>query len=115
MVLPVIRAPFDRMVGPPAVYESDRRAAGATVWGPLVGESGRAQRLEVPQSPGLVAVVERGPSTYRYDRYLPAEVGRASVLRLRAAFQFESDRRAEGATEQGPPGGRRLTFSARLR
>jgi hypothetical protein len=25
---------------------------------------------------------------YRYDRYLPAEVGRASVLRLRAAFQF---------------------------
>jgi hypothetical protein len=76
------------MVGPPAVYESDRRAAGATVWGPLGGQAGPAQRLEVPQSPGLVAVVERGPSVYRYDRYLPAEVGRASVLRLRAAFQF---------------------------
>jgi hypothetical protein len=86
------------MSGPPAVYESDRRAAGATIWGPLGGQGGPSQRLEVPQAPGLVAVVERGPSIYRSDRYLPAEVGRASVLRLRAAFLFESDRRAEGAT-----------------
>ncbi len=60
-----------QMCGPPAVYQG-----------------GPWQRLEIPQSPGLVAVVERGQSIYRYDRYLPAEVGRASVLRLRAAFQF---------------------------
>ena len=59
------------MAGPPAVYQ--------------LGNSGR---LEIPQSPGLVAVVERGPATWRYDRYLPAAVGRARVLRLRAAYSF---------------------------
>ena len=59
------------MRGPPAIYQS-----------------GPAQRLEVPQAPGLVAVVERNPAMFRYDRYLPAEVGRASVLRLRAAFEY---------------------------
>jgi len=59
------------LAGPPAVYRS-----------------GPSQTLEIPQSPGLVAVVERGPSTFRYDRYLPAEVGRAQVVRLRAAFTF---------------------------
>lgn len=42
--------------------------------------------LEVPQIPGLLALVERTPATHRYDRYLPATVGRAEVLRLRAAF-----------------------------
>ncbi len=59
------------MAGPPAVYQSD--ATG---------------RVEVPQAPGIVAVVERNPATFRYDRYLPAEVGRAAVLRLRAAFEY---------------------------
>ena len=59
------------MRGPPAIYQS-----------------GPTQRLEVPQAPGLVAVVERNPAMFRYDRYLPAEVGRASVLRLRAAFEY---------------------------
>ena len=54
------------MIGPPAVYESPR--------------------VEIPQSPGLVAIVERGPSTFRYDRYLPASVGRSQVVRLRAAY-----------------------------
>ena len=58
-----------KMAGPPAVYQSSA-----------------SHRLEVPQAPGLVAVVERNPGLFRYDRYLPAEVGRAEVLRLRAAF-----------------------------
>jgi len=58
-----------KMAGPPAVYQSSA-----------------THRLEVPQAPGIVAVVERTPGTFRYDRYLPAEVGRAEVLRLRAAF-----------------------------
>ena len=62
------------MTGPPAVYQG--------------GSFGSSGRLEIPQAPGLVAVVERGPSIFRYDRYLPAAVGRASVLRLRAAFAF---------------------------
>lgn len=56
--------------GPPAIYQEP------------------ARRLEIPQAPGLVAVVERGPATYRSDRYLPAAVGGGEVLRLRAAFQF---------------------------
>ena len=56
------------MIGPGAVYESPR--------------------VEIPQSPGLVAIVERGPSTFRYDRYLPASVGRAQVVRLRAAYIY---------------------------
>ena len=42
--------------------------------------------LQVPQIPGLLALVERTPAAHRYDRYLPASVGRATVLRLRAAF-----------------------------
>ena len=59
------------LCGPPAIYAS-----------------GPGQRLEIPQAPGLVAVVERGPSTFRYDRYFPAEVGDGEVLRLRAAFHY---------------------------
>ena len=54
--------------GPPAIYQQP------------------GGRLEIPQAPGLVAVVERGPSTFRYDRYFQAEVGDGEVLRLRAAF-----------------------------
>ncbi len=57
--------------GPPAVYQDG------------------TQRGEVPQVPGIVAVVERGPGTYRYDRYLPAAMGEGQVLRLRAAFLRE--------------------------
>ena len=60
----------DRLGGPPAIYQEPTR------------------RLEIPQAPGLVAVVERGPSTFRYDRYFPREVGDAEVLRLRAAFAY---------------------------
>lgn len=60
----------DHLCGPPAIYQDP------------------ARRLEIPQAPGLVAVVERGPSTFRYDRYFPAEVGDAEVLRLRAAFRY---------------------------
>ena len=59
------------MRGPPAVYQS-----------------GPTQRIEIPQAPGLVALVERTPAMFRYDRYLPAEVGRAAVVRLRAAFEY---------------------------
>ncbi|MCA1829769.1 MAG: hypothetical protein ABR567_23080 [Myxococcales bacterium] len=55
---------------------------------PVVYQSSPTSRLEVPQVPGIVAIVERSPATYRYDRYFPAEVGRASVLRLRAAFEY---------------------------
>ena len=62
--------------------------SGALCGPPAVYVSGPSQRLEVPQVPGLVAVVERGPSTFRYDRYLPAAVGRGQVLRLRAAFAY---------------------------
>ena len=76
----------DALCGPPAIYQEP------------------ARRLEIPQAPGLVAVVERGPSTYRYDRYLPAEVGDAEVLRLRAAFPYQGDERAAGATDEGPLG-----------
>ena len=61
----------EELCGPPAVYQS-----------------GPGRRLEIPQAPGLVAVVERGPTTFRYDRYLPAEVGDGEVLRLRAAFHY---------------------------
>ena len=56
--------------GPPAVYQR------------------YAEKLMVPQMPGLVALVERTEDVYRYDRYFPAEVGRAEVLRLRASFRF---------------------------
>jgi hypothetical protein len=56
--------------GPPAVYQL------------------LAEKLIVPQMPGLVALVERTPDLYRYDRYLPAFVGRAQVLRLRASFRY---------------------------
>ena len=55
-----------------------REAAGT----PAIYSTG----LVVPQVPGLLAVVERTPEVFRYDRYLPAAVGRASVLRLRAQF-----------------------------
>jgi hypothetical protein len=55
---------------------------------PAVYQRGPAQKLVVPQAPGLVAVVERTPETYRYDRYLPASMGPARVLRLRAAFRY---------------------------
>ena len=55
---------------------------------PAVYQTNSTDRLEVPQVPGLVAVVERHPGMYRYDRYLPAAVGDAEVLRLRAAFRF---------------------------
>ena len=51
---------------------------------PAVYSSG----LIVPQAPGIVAAVVRTPEIFRYDRYLPASVGRAQVLRLRAAFTF---------------------------
>ena len=61
----------NEMIGPPAVYQSPERP-----------------RLEIPQAPGLVAIVERGPSTFRYDKYLPASVGRRTVIRLRAAYVF---------------------------
>jgi hypothetical protein len=57
------------MAGTPAIYRS------------------REHQLVVPQSPGLVAVVRRTPGVLRYDRYLPAAVGRMQVLRLRAAFE----------------------------
>ena len=56
--------------GPPAVY---RRGANQII---------------VPQAPGLVALVERTPDLYRYDRYFTAQTGRAAVLRLRAAFRY---------------------------
>jgi len=59
------------MAGPPAIYQSSP-----------------TDRLEVPQVPGLVAIVQRNPAMYRYDRYFPAEVGRAAVLRLRVAFEY---------------------------
>jgi len=60
-----------------------REIAGA----PVVYQRG-PYFLVVPQLPGLVAVVERTPAVFRYDRYLPASVGRATVLRLRAAFRY---------------------------
>ena len=56
------------LCGPPAIYQHP------------------GGRLEIPQVPGLVAVVERDPAMFRYDRYFPAEVGEGEVLRLRAAF-----------------------------
>jgi hypothetical protein len=68
----------NEMIGPPAIYENPR--------------------VEVPQSPGLVAVVERGPGTFRYDRYFPASVGRKKVVRLRAAYRF---RRLTGDSASG--------------
>ena len=49
---------------------------------PVVWTSG----LRVPQMPGLLALVERTPTTYRHDRYLPESAGDATVVRLRAAF-----------------------------
>lgn len=55
---------------------------------PAVYQRGPSQLLVVPQVPGLVAAVERAPGVFRYDRYLPASVGRAAVLRLRAAFRY---------------------------
>jgi hypothetical protein len=55
---------------------------------PVVYQAGQSEKLVVPQAPGLVALVQRTPSVFRYDRYLPAATGRAQVLRLRAAFQY---------------------------
>jgi hypothetical protein len=49
---------------------------------PVVWSTG----LQVPQIPGLLALVERTPAALRRDAYLPASVGRAAVVRLRAAF-----------------------------
>jgi hypothetical protein len=51
-----------------------------------VYQSTPTEKLEIPQIPGLVAAVSRGPGTFRYDRYLPAAVGTLRVLRLRATF-----------------------------
>jgi hypothetical protein len=59
-----------------------------TSFAPIVYQAGPQQKLVVPQAPGLVALVERTPSTFRYDRYLSAQTGRAQVLRLRAAFRY---------------------------
>lgn len=36
-----------------------------------------------PQIPGALAIVERGPSIRRYERYLSRRVGDAQVIRLR--------------------------------
>jgi len=58
------------IVGAPAIYRSGDR------------------KLVVPQVPGLIAIVERTPDTYRYDRYVPASAGRAEIRRLRAAFPY---------------------------
>jgi len=53
-----------------------------------VYQSGPSERIEVPQLPGVVAIVLRTPGMFRYDRYLPAAVGRATVVRLRAAYAY---------------------------
>jgi hypothetical protein len=42
----------------------------------------------LPQLPQSVALVERGDTLYRYDRYLNQHVGRAEVWRLRLALRF---------------------------
>lgn len=42
--------------------------------------------LRVPQLPGLLALVERTPQTFRHDRYLTEAAGPAAVIRLRVAF-----------------------------
>ncbi len=70
--------------GVEVTLDLSREMAGA----PAVYQSGPTQLLVVPQVPGLVAAVERAPGVFRYDRYLPASVGRAAVLRLRAAFRY---------------------------
>ena len=49
---------------------------------PVVWSTG----LQVPQLPGLLTLVERTPNLHRYDRYVPASVGGARIVRLRAAF-----------------------------
>lgn len=41
-----------------------------------------------PQRPGALALVERGPTVRRYDRYLTHRVGAAEILRLRMALRF---------------------------
>ena len=40
----------------------------------------------MPQRPGEVALVERGPTVRRYDRYLTHRVGEAIVSRLEIGF-----------------------------
>jgi hypothetical protein len=56
--------------------------------GPPVVYRRLEKELIVPQLPGLIALVERTKDLYRYDRYLPAFVGRAEVVRLRASFRY---------------------------
>ena len=70
--------------GVEVTLDLSREIAGA----PAVYQGGPTQFLIVPQVPGLVAAVERAPGVFRYDRYLPASVGRAAILRLRATFRY---------------------------
>jgi hypothetical protein len=42
----------------------------------------------VPQIPGAVGLVQRGPTIRRYDRYLNHRAGDAEVIRLRLALSF---------------------------
>lgn len=42
--------------------------------------------FSVEQTPGQLAVVLRGATVARYDRYLTHRVGQLAVLRLRASF-----------------------------
>jgi hypothetical protein len=45
-----------------------------------------------PQQPGALALVERGPTVRRYDRYLTHCVGDAEIVRLRMALRFREIR-----------------------
>ena len=55
--------------------------------GPALYQSA-TERLLIPQSPGLAALVLRTPGLYRRDAYLPHDVGTAAVVRLRAVFDL---------------------------
>jgi hypothetical protein len=45
-----------------------------------------AESWMVPQQPGSVAIVERDPRTYRYERYLDHRVAQGVIYRLRLAL-----------------------------
>lgn len=69
------------------VYELTLDVSGAASGEAEVVYTHRGQAFfSVEQAPGQLAVVYRGPTVARYDRYLTQRVGDLTVLRLRASY-----------------------------
>jgi hypothetical protein len=64
--------------------------AAATEEGQIVYTDGK-ETIVLPQWPGAVALVDKPPSLYRYERYLTHTVGDRQIYRLRLLLQYRQE------------------------